>query len=173
MWDEQKGFFGGCDARSFFIGHRVRMCGLGSNGSNIQPTTTIDTTSLYMAFKGKHHGLGHRQLGALKDFDVLINSDLSSGMHRLGHDGYTITKTEVAIRRIEVWGCAGAAVRSGQAEQKDWERRHRERLIKVKRPGREFWDDNPDKALLEMAGITMSHSERGEMREPIDDQNAG
>lgn len=34
-------------------------------------------------------------------------------------------------------------------------------FFQVKRPGR--WDDNPDKAILEMAGVTTNHSQRWKM----------
>ena len=32
--------------------------------------------------------------------------------------------------------------------------------VKVKRPG--LWDENPDKEILEMAGIRTSHDQRGD-----------
>lgn len=62
------------------------------------------------------------------------------------------------VKRIEVWGCGGQVVKEKQEKQRQWERKQAEKLQKVKRPGR--WDENPDKAILEMAGVTTSHSER-------------
>eukprot|EP01134_Creolimax_fragrantissima_P002248 CFRG2248T1 len=163
MWTEQKDYFGGLDARSLYIGKQFRVCGHEFGGS-LESSKSIadDIGTLYMSFRaGKHLGIGHRQLGVLNDFDVFISSDFANGSHRLAHHGYV--NTEVKIRSIEVWGCAGSAVKNSQIEHNDWEKRHKERLLKVKRPGREFWDDNPDKALLEMAGVTVDHSQRGDM----------
>lgn len=62
------------------------------------------------------------------------------------------------VIKIEVWGCGGKGIKQKQEKQQQWERKQAEKLQKVKRPGR--WDDNPDKAILEMAGVTTNHSQR-------------
>jgi len=62
------------------------------------------------------------------------------------------------VQKIEVWGCGGQGIKEKQEKQQQWERKQAEKLQKVKRPGR--WDDNPDKAILDIAGITTNHSQR-------------
>ncbi|CAJ0579345.1 unnamed protein product, partial [Mesorhabditis spiculigera] len=61
---------------------------------------------------------------------------------------------------IEVWGCGGASTLNEQRGLRDWQNRQAERNKKVPLPGN--WDDNPDKTLLEMAGINFSN-ERANM----------
>ncbi|XP_068711610.1 uncharacterized protein [Montipora foliosa] len=62
------------------------------------------------------------------------------------------------VEKIEVWGCGGRGMKEKQRTQQQWERKQAEKLQKVQRPGR--WDENPDKAILEMAGVTTNHSQR-------------
>lgn len=71
---------------------------------------------------------------------------------------YHLDLTPQIINKIEVWGCGGQEVKAKQQKQQQWERKQAEKLQKVKRPGR--WDDNPDKAILDMAGVTTNHSQR-------------
>lgn len=71
---------------------------------------------------------------------------------------YHLDFTPQIINKIEVWGCGGQEVKAKQQKQQQWERKQAEKLQKVKRPGR--WDDNPDKAILDMAGVTTNHSQR-------------
>ncbi|KAL9985807.1 hypothetical protein ACROYT_G008254 [Oculina patagonica] len=71
---------------------------------------------------------------------------------------YQTDLTPQTINKIEVWGCGGQGLKEKQEKQQQWERKQAEKLQKVKRPGR--WDDNPDKAILEMAGVTTNHSQR-------------
>eukprot|EP00112_Aurelia_sp_Birch-Aquarium-sp1_P024556 Seg782.17 transcript_id=Seg782.17/GoldUCD/mRNA.D3Y31 product="Restriction of telomere capping protein 5" protein_id=Seg782.17/GoldUCD/D3Y31 len=65
------------------------------------------------------------------------------------------------ISKIEVWGCGGVLAIAAQKKQLDWEKNEIEKMRKVKKPGR--WDENPDKQILDMAGIQTSHSQRGDM----------
>jgi hypothetical protein len=43
---------------------------------------------------------------------------------------------EFKIAVVEVWGCGGPKASADQEAQKAWEGRARERMLKVKRPGR-------------------------------------
>ncbi|XP_065061200.1 uncharacterized protein LOC135688317 isoform X2 [Rhopilema esculentum] len=86
---------------------------------------------------------------------IKIESDLSSAV--LVYKGSTTED----IAKIEVWGCGGVLAVAAQKKQLDWEKNEIEKMRKVKRPGR--WDDNPDKQILEMAGIQTSHNQRGDM----------
>lgn len=65
------------------------------------------------------------------------------------------------ILKIEVWGCGGVLAAAAQKKQAQWEMKEIEKMRKVKRPG--HWDENPDKEILEMAGVRMSHSQRGDL----------
>ncbi|XP_028394181.1 uncharacterized protein LOC114518394 [Dendronephthya gigantea] len=65
---------------------------------------------------------------------------------------------ESSVQRIQVFGCAGLRAETDQKQQQNWEKRQAEQLQKVKLPG--AWDENPDKAILEMAGITTEHARR-------------
>ncbi|XP_020609672.1 restriction of telomere capping protein 5-like [Orbicella faveolata] len=84
---------------------------------------------------------------------VTLDTGLSSAkLH------YQTDLTPQTISKIEVWGCGGQELKDKQQKQQQWERKQAEKLQKVKRPGR--WDENPDKAILEMAGVTTNHSQR-------------
>ncbi|XP_014673461.1 PREDICTED: uncharacterized protein LOC106813753 isoform X3 [Priapulus caudatus] len=77
----------------------------------------------------------------------------------------TATHAHVArtLYRIEVWGCGTEADKSAQTTHRQWEAQQAQKERKVKLPG--HWDeDNPDMALLEMAGVKVHHSERGDVR---------
>lgn len=71
---------------------------------------------------------------------------------------YQANLSPQTVQKIEVWGCGGKEVREKQKTQQKWEQKQAEKLQKVKRPGR--WDENPDKAILEMIGVTTNHSQR-------------
>lgn len=61
------------------------------------------------------------------------------------------------VSAMEVWGCANEDVLNEHKKQKQWEQKQVEKQKKVPLPGN--WDDNPDKFLLEMAGINVNHAE--------------
>eukprot|EP00794_Sanderia_malayensis_P014873 gene14873-16419_t len=84
-----------------------------------------------------------------------VNSDLSSAEFV-----YKDSKTE-DILKIEIWGCGGVLAATAQKKQQDWDKKEVEKIRKVKRPGR--WDENPDKEILNMAGVQTSHSQRGDL----------
>lgn len=84
---------------------------------------------------------------------VTIDAGLTSA--KLHYEANLLPQT---LKRIEVWGCGGQGTKEKQEKQQQWERKQAEKLQKVKRPGR--WDDNPDRAILEMAGVTTNHSQR-------------
>lgn len=71
---------------------------------------------------------------------------------------YQANLSPQTVEKIEVWGCGGRGMKEKQRTQQQWERKQAEKLQKVQRPGR--WDENPDKAILEMAGVTTNHSQR-------------
>jgi len=71
---------------------------------------------------------------------------------------YQANLSPQTVQKIEVWGCGGKEVREKQKTQQKWEQKQAEKLQKVKRPGR--WNENPDKAILEMIGVTTNHSQR-------------
>ncbi|XP_032219357.2 restriction of telomere capping protein 5 [Nematostella vectensis] len=90
-------------------------------------------------------------LGPLANPWAVIDTDLSSVRLQGDSDTQTITK-------LEVWGCGGEKAKEFQKKQQQWERAQAEKSRKVKLPGK--WDDNPDKAILEMAGIRTNYSQR-------------
>lgn len=52
------------------------------------------------------------------------------------------------MQQIEVWGCAGMEALDEQRKMKHRHKLQTERNARVPLPGK--WDDNPDKAILEM-----------------------
>lgn len=69
------------------------------------------------------------------------------------------------VEAIEVWGCGDENTLKSQAVLKLRQRMAAERNKKVPLPGN--WDENPDKAVLEMAGFKFS-SERNKPEPPFD-----
>lgn len=67
------------------------------------------------------------------------------------------------VTAIEAWGCAGASTHEQQQKLKQWQGRQVEKNKKVPLPGR--WEENPDRLLLEMAGVGGGG---GESRESIE-----
>lgn len=55
------------------------------------------------------------------------------------------------VSAIGVYGCGNRDAVAAQAQQKKWENRQAEKNRKVALPGK--WDDNPDRYLLELAGV--------------------
>ncbi|CAH1273071.1 Hypp5039 [Branchiostoma lanceolatum] len=92
-------------------------------------------------------------------------------------DSLQTTEGELAIRNVEsvdslqttegelaihiwppsVWGCGEEGALTEQRRWRDWEHRQAEKTQKVKRPGRDDWQDNPDKFLLDMVGVETEH----------------
>lgn len=66
---------------------------------------------------------------------------------------------EIALERIEVWGCGSHSTYETQLAQRKWEHRDAERHKNIKLKI-EDWKDNPDRQLLEMGGIQTEHTER-------------
>jgi hypothetical protein len=65
---------------------------------------------------------------------------------------------------VQVYGCASDDTLEAQRQQKRREARLRERQQEVPLPGK--WDDNPDRSLLEMAGVSaFAHADH--MREVV------
>ncbi|XP_065661413.1 uncharacterized protein LOC100202453 isoform X4 [Hydra vulgaris] len=60
------------------------------------------------------------------------------------------------LTRVETWGCGGVKAKRNQEDLKKWELNEIEKRKKVKLPGE--WDT--DKAILEMGGVCVSHSQR-------------
>ncbi|XP_066934698.1 uncharacterized protein [Clytia hemisphaerica] len=84
---------------------------------------------------------------------ISIDKDLSTAQINYKH------LIDESVDRMEVWGCGGVVAIKSQAEQKKWESREIEKRKKVKLPGQ--WDQ--DKTILEMGGVTVNHSQRGDM----------
>jgi len=79
------------------------------------------------------------------------------------------------IRAIEVWGCSSGRALDQQQSQKNWEEREANKGRIVSREAafggggrgrgkgaRAGWQDNPDRLLLEMGGITTEHNQRSD-----------
>lgn len=62
------------------------------------------------------------------------------------------------LTAVEVWGCGGMEVAVLQRKRKEWEKKEIARRHKVKREALEGWESNPDRYLLEWAGIATSSS---------------
>uniref|UniRef100_A0A914NNI7 TLDc domain-containing protein n=1 Tax=Meloidogyne incognita TaxID=6306 RepID=A0A914NNI7_MELIC len=62
------------------------------------------------------------------------------------------------VQQIEVWGCAGIEALSDQNKTKCRQKMQTERNAKVPLPGN--WEENADKAILEMGGIKFSNERR-------------
>lgn len=63
----------------------------------------------------------------------------------------------VQLKAVEVWGCGSAEAVTLQQRWKSWEGKERERRQKVRKEALEEWADNPDRSILEWAGVTVSH----------------
>ncbi|XP_078690872.1 uncharacterized protein LOC144921587 isoform X1 [Branchiostoma floridae x Branchiostoma belcheri] len=72
-------------------------------------------------------------------------------------DSIQTSEGEFAITNVEVWGCGDEGALKEQQRWRDWEHRQAEKTQKVKRPGRDDWQDNPDKFLLDMVGVETEH----------------
>lgn len=58
---------------------------------------------------------------------------------------------------LEVWGCGDDSAKAEQVKQKKTELKDAAKAAKVKLPGE--WDENPDKAILELGGVKTNHGE--------------
>ncbi|XP_013419293.1 uncharacterized protein LOC106179996 isoform X2 [Lingula anatina] len=65
---------------------------------------------------------------------------------------------EAATVRIEVWGCAGIAMKQAQLKQRAWEKKEAEKLSQRKL-NLESWAETPDRQLLELVGVRTKYSE--------------
>ena len=101
------------------------------NFQRIDPTQP----ALYCNFKNRSSKLG-----------------LSCGRHLSIDEGFS------NVEQIEVWGCAGTEVLDEQRKMKMRHKLQAERNAKVPMPGK--WDENADKAILEMGGIKFSNERR-------------
>ncbi|CAD5214053.1 unnamed protein product [Bursaphelenchus okinawaensis] len=81
-------------------------------------------------------------------------------------DAFTVNAGFDNVAAIEVWGCGDDEALKAQAATKLRQRMAAERNQKVPLPGN--WDDNPDKAVLEMAGFQFS-SERNRPEPPFEE----
>jgi hypothetical protein len=66
------------------------------------------------------------------------------------------------IISVEVWGCGCKRAAEAQASIKNWENKQIEKMRTVKLNA-EGWSENADKTLLDLAGIRVEHSERGDI----------
>ncbi|KAK2177990.1 hypothetical protein NP493_568g00003 [Ridgeia piscesae] len=86
----------------------------------------------------------------VKRLPLQIDAGFSSVKH------YSV---DVPLERLEVWGCGGESILKDQLSQKQWEQKEadkqKNRKLKI-----DDWNDNPDKELLNMGGITTDHAER-------------
>uniref|UniRef100_A0A913HSQ1 TLDc domain-containing protein n=1 Tax=Strongyloides stercoralis TaxID=6248 RepID=A0A913HSQ1_STRER len=69
------------------------------------------------------------------------------------------------VHDIEVWGCGSEDDLTAQMKQKIWYKKEAEKRSKVPLPG--AWDENPDKAILEMGGVKLNN-ERRDFERPDD-----
>ncbi|VDO30381.1 unnamed protein product [Haemonchus placei] len=73
-------------------------------------------------------------------------------------DKMKIDKEMGNVAAIEVWGCAPSSALQDQQRLRAWQNKQAEKIKKVPLPGN--WDDNPDKTILEMAGIQFSNERK-------------
>lgn len=79
---------------------------------------------------------------------------IDAGFSSVKHYG-----VELSLERLEMWGCGGESILKKQLSQKQWEQKEadKQKNCKLKL---EDWNDNPDKELLNMGGVTTDHAER-------------
>jgi hypothetical protein len=65
------------------------------------------------------------------------------------------------VLSVEAWGCGNQAAELEQEKMKKWEKNQIEKMKKVKLNAE--WNDNADRAILDLAGIKTEHSERGDL----------
>lgn len=105
----------------------------------------------------KQHGIGAgAKPDSRDDADLWINEDFAHGVARFfpwvapGH------YEEFDIATVEVWGCGDLRLTELQAQELKREDHFHEKRQQAQRPGR--WEDNVDRMLLEMAGVTRESS---------------
>jgi len=93
------------------------------------------------------------QFGSQREACIKIDTDLESAT--LVYMGMCST----TVLKLEVWGCGGSEAMRSQKDMRKWEKNEIEKRKKVKLPGQ--WDT--DKTILEMGGVCVNHSQRGDM----------
>lgn len=76
-------------------------------------------------------------------------------------DGFQLAEFAGQTRNVldlEVWGCGGSSAKEQQAKQKERERDDVAKNAKVKLPGQ--WDENPDRLLLQWAGVNPTYGDQ-------------
>mmetsp|Transcript_34280 Transcript_34280/g.53473 ORF Transcript_34280/g.53473 Transcript_34280/m.53473 type:complete len:121 (-) Transcript_34280:234-596(-) len=84
------------------------------------------------------------------------SGEVSCGTYEGGGDKWVPETCKIAV--AEVFGCGGAEADQAQEEYRMREQKYAERARKVDRAqmfgGREGWNENPDKFILDIAGVT-------------------
>eukprot|EP00127_Corallochytrium_limacisporum_P005220 Clim_evm37s201 gene=Clim_evmTU37s201 len=99
------------------------------------------------------HGVGLGDQPNLEQMRFWLDGDLRHG-HITTHTG---TFMMDSVYSVEIWGCGDEDT---LAYQKRMQRRDKALIQKLKAGPRPAWQDDPDKFLLELAGIRTDHSER-------------
>eukprot|EP00051_Salpingoeca_urceolata_P025324 m.451715 g.451715 ORF g.451715 m.451715 type:complete len:459 (+) comp20324_c4_seq2:851-2227(+) len=101
----------------------------------------------------KAHGLG---FGAQPDSpdtaDLWLSDDLSKGVCRVFPWVAPGCYEEFSVATLEVWGCGDLRLTAQQALELKRDDHFHEHRQKAQRPGR--WEENADRVLLNMAGVT-------------------
>lgn len=83
---------------------------------------------------------------------------LDDSLQHIVHDG----AKDDSIISVEAWGCGTAKEANYQADLKKWEAKNIEKMRTAK-PSENWGQDNADKNILELAGRTTEHSQRGDI----------
>jgi hypothetical protein len=85
---------------------------------------------------------------------IKIDEDFHSVEHLGAND-------KDVIIGAEAWGCGSPKAHASQKDIKKWESTQQEKMRTVK-INAENWNENADKEILELGGITVNHSQRGD-----------
>ncbi|XP_041347657.1 uncharacterized protein LOC121367505 [Gigantopelta aegis] len=92
---------------------------------------------------------------------IQIGKMSSSIVLSIPHEFDSVSHYGVActLNKVEVWGCGGSSAKDAQTKQKQWEAKDVQRCAQRKlNLESKDWNENPDKQILDWAGIKGGHS---------------
>lgn len=104
------------------------------------------------------HGIGIGPTPTKKEAMLWIEDDLATGILRCDPGLPRGTPRDFKVLTIEVWGCGSPEAAASQTLMRARERRSAEQRQQVRNPG--DWLENPDRFLLDLAGISVDATSR-------------